>query len=596
MRQFSLVALFAFTASAYAAPHDTAHLVKERVNLPRGWRVYGPPAQDHIISLRIGLPQPDFASLERHLYEVSDPTHPRYGAYLSKGQVEELVAPHHSSLSAVNNWLATYGFTEGEIVRSPAKDWITIKIPVSLVEEMLDTKYHVYQHEESGEYLVRTTSYSLPKELHAHVDVIQPTTMFGRFKRDKSTLVWLGDEVEADIVPQGQITDPITGVTVDASCNTTITIKCLQQIYNAVDYRPKQGSIGVTAYLGQYANFQDLRSFYAEQRPEAIDSLFNVVSVKGGQNSQNLSAAGSEANLDVQFAFGLSYPLPATFYSTAGSPPFNPDQGTPTDTNEPYTDWLDFTLSQPSLPLVISTSYGDDEQSVPESFARRACAGFAQLGARGVSLLFSSGDSGVGDGNMNPSTQICHSNDGRNVTRFLPAFPASCPFVTAVGGTQHFPEEAVSRFFSGGGFSNYFARPPYQEEAVKKYLSKLPAGLYKGLYNSNGRAYPDVAAQGDLFRIWLHGAPAKVGGTSASSPTFAGIVALLNDVRLRAGQPRLGFLNPLFYDRAASGFNDITIGHNGGCGTYGFNASTGWDPVTGLGTPNFGKLKSLVAL
>lgn len=64
---------------------------------------------------------------------------------------------------------------------------------------------------------------------------------------------------------------------------------------------------------------------------------------------------------------------------------------------------------------------------VPLSFAQRACNGFAQLGARGVSLLFGSGDNGVGDGDPNPATQICQTNDGRNETKFIPLFPASCP-------------------------------------------------------------------------------------------------------------------------------------------------------------------------
>lgn len=62
--------------------------------------------------------------------------------------------------------------------------------------------------------------------------------------------------------------------------------------------------------------------------------------------------------------------------------------------------------------------------AVPQSFATRVCAGFAQLGARGVTLTFSSGDHGVGDGNPNPATQKCFTNDGRNVTRFIPTFPA----------------------------------------------------------------------------------------------------------------------------------------------------------------------------
>ena len=111
------------------------------------------------------------------------------------------------------------------------------------------------------------------------------------------------------------------------------------------------------------------------------------------------------------------------------------------------------------------------------------------------------------------------------------------------------------------------------------------------------QAIPDVAAQADLFRIFLSGRPISIGGTSAASPTFAGIVSLLNSARLSKGLPPLGFLNPLVYALQAftpSAFNDITTGNNPGCGTPGFNATKGWDPVTGLGTPNFGKLKDLV--
>ncbi len=145
-------------------------------------------------------------------------------------------------------------------------------------------------------------------------------------------------------------------------------------------------------------------------------------------------------------------------------------------------------------------------------------------GSRGVSIIFSSGDGGVGDGNANPATQRCFSNDGKNQTIFIPGFPASCPLyvvsttvpplhmnshqpcrigsVTAVGGTQGFPEIAAR--FSGGGFSNYvslnspvagllqycidmekqkFARPDWQTVAVQNYLDNLPSGQYQGLFN-----------------------------------------------------------------------------------------------------------------
>lgn len=118
-------------------------------------------------------------------------------------------------------------------------------------------------------------------------------------------------------------------------------------------------SIGITGYLDQFANMEDLQLFYADQRPDALNSSFKVVSVNGdkkyffswchncsdgvcelsgGMNNQTLSAAGAEADLDVQFAFGLTFPTPGTFWTTAGSPPFVPDALTPTDTNEPYTE------------------------------------------------------------------------------------------------------------------------------------------------------------------------------------------------------------------------------------------------------------------
>ena len=111
------------------------------------------------------------------------------------------------------------------------------------------------------------------------------------------------------------------------------------------------------------------------------------------------------------------------------------------------------------------------------------------------------------------------------------------------------------------------------------------------------QAIPDVAAQADLFKIFLSGRAVSIGGTSAAAPTFAGIVSLLNSAPLAAHLPPLGFLNPLVYTiqaLAPSAFNDITTGNNPGCGTPGFNATKGWDPVTGAGTPNFGKLKGIV--
>ena len=144
MRSLSSVVLlglvFLGASPAAAVPRGKpTYSVKEEVNSPRGWLKQGRPAPDHNIILRIGLPQPNFHVLEKHLYEVSDPDHERYGQHLSKTEVEALVAPHQESVDLVNEWLRTFDINEESLVRSPAGDWVTLTVPVRLAEEMLDT-------------------------------------------------------------------------------------------------------------------------------------------------------------------------------------------------------------------------------------------------------------------------------------------------------------------------------------------------------------------------------------------------------------------------------------------------------------------------
>ena len=113
--------------------------LKERAFHPRGWVKGQRAPADHILELRIALPQPSFPVLERHLYEVSDPRHSRYGQHLSKEEVEALVSPHPESIATVDNWLLSHGIDIENVVRTPAKDWVTVRVPVGLAEAMLNT-------------------------------------------------------------------------------------------------------------------------------------------------------------------------------------------------------------------------------------------------------------------------------------------------------------------------------------------------------------------------------------------------------------------------------------------------------------------------
>jgi len=252
-----------------------------------------------------------------------------------------------------------------------------------------------------------------------------------------------------------------------------------------------------------------------------------------------------------------------------------------------------------------------------EQYVARVNTEFQKIGIRGVSLFVASGDSGAN----------CRTDGTCTDTVLHSSFPGSSPYVTTVGATMLQPgfsplkspptacsamgtgyecasggvEVAVSSqvagFTSGGGFSTYTAMPAYQKTAVEHYLTeeaaKLPPATY---FNRTHRAYPDIAAMGNNFMIYMDsmGGWSPVGGTSASTPTVAGVAAYLNDYSYnKTGKP-LGFLNQFLYQMYAeepAAFTDVTMGDNkcteDGCFSTckGYTCAKGWDPVTGLGTP-----------
>ena len=137
--------------------------------------------------------------------------------------------------------------------------------------------------------------------------------------------------------------------------------------------------------------------------------------------------------------------------------------------------------------------------------------------------------------------------------------------MTTVGGTTgNSPEKAWTD--GGGGFSEVFGRPSYQNTAVTTWLNTDTTHKSESQYfNASGRAYPDVSAQATNFVIVVSGSAELVDGTSCATPTFASIIQLLNSQRVQSGKAGLGFLNPWLYSTASSGLTDITSGKNTGC-------------------------------
>ena len=160
-----------------------------------------------------------------------------------------------------------------------------------LILELSLTKgqeYYVWIHDTSGDAVVRTTAYSLPEHLHDHIELVQPTTMFSRTRALKTTLHF-DDKAPLDVSELDASSPPInvpyaSNGYVDASCNQTITLLCLLQLYNAEGFTASGtngNKIGITGYLDQFANEEDLQLFYKDQLSEALGSSFKTVLIDG---------------------------------------------------------------------------------------------------------------------------------------------------------------------------------------------------------------------------------------------------------------------------------------------------------------------------
>ncbi len=262
---------------------------------------------------------------------------------------------------------------------------------------------------------------------------------------------------------------------------------------------------------------------------------------------------------------------------------------------------------------VISQSFGTGEGAFHNGLAatiNQLRQAFIDAQANNVTVFASSGDGGTTNSLKEPVKNpdvIPYPSVG---------WPASDPLVTAVGGTYlctdgatgttvdnvsppvncqtNVPVREVGWIDSGGGYSILFPRPAFQDT--------LPAGsTFVGSSagapgpNTNMRGVPDIAYQASArtgVLIFLDGSWFIIGGTSAGSPQWAGLIAIADEM---AGHD-LGYINPALYQIAANpamyanDFYDVTTGNNQTTSIPGYSASPGWDAVTGLGSPNVANL------
>jgi tripeptidyl-peptidase-1 len=156
---------------------------------------------------------------------------------LSADEVDELVKPTKETSDLVHEWLGDNGIVPSSY--SAAKDWIVVSLPISAIEQLLDTEYHVFEHKD-GAKVARAPSWSLPNHLHAHIDTIQPTNSFFRARASAS-------EAFAD---KSNRFDPSlshgypTSSPIGAVCNTSsVTPQCFETLYKTKGYKVGTSSL-----------------------------------------------------------------------------------------------------------------------------------------------------------------------------------------------------------------------------------------------------------------------------------------------------------------------------------------------------------------
>ncbi|KAL8803632.1 MAG: hypothetical protein Q9182_003047 [Xanthomendoza sp. 2 TL-2023] len=640
----SLLTFSALLASSFAVPSVDHVLHEKRDRLPPGWQYHEKLKSTEILPMRIALTQSNLDKADEFLMDVSHPASPNYGKHWTHEDIANKFAPSAETVDAVKSWLTSSGIAPERISRSQSLGWLKFDATVAEAESLLNTEYHLYKHS-TGKPHVACSEYHVPKHVTPHIDFITPTVHFDAKipqgvaqpveKRAPTTTAAAGHPVQTKAAlgigapSSGSLPKKGAQINIKAiidelkNCNRFITPNCLRALYRfppGLTKNPKN-SYGIVEYTPQAYLQGDLDLFFANFSKNQEQRTPTLNSIDGGipQTTQQGFQFNGESDLDLEYAMTLINPQKTTLYQVG-------DQVEGASFND-FLDALDGSYCAGDDPFqdatypdpfggegaylgpkncggfaatkVISTSYGYNEADLTAAYERRQCNEYMKLGLAGTSFLFSSGDNGVAGNRavcIDPVTK--EYNDGKSGI-FNPGFPSTCPYITSIGATQIVPGASVTApekacetvIFSGGGFSNVFPLPPYQSSAVKSFFANHPPPYGADRFNNsqNTRGFPDISANGANYVVAVVGQFALVYGTSASSPVVGAILTLINEVRLYAGKSTLGFVNPFLYTNPGA-FNDITQGGNQGCGTPGFQAVTGWDPVTGLGTPNFPKL------
>jgi tripeptidyl-peptidase-1 len=580
--------------------------------------------------MRIGLAQQDLHRTGEFLNKVSHPKSSDYGKHWTAEQVANAFAASDDTVAAVKEWLIHNDISVDRLLHH-RNNWLELNITAKDAERLLRTEYFVHVNKADGRLKAACKEYHVPEVLRGHIDFITPTVHFDtnierRTKRKEPRSAPKNGRKGGcgyaptfrscpTCAPGTNAGDPKTYL---GDCANRVTPACVRALYGIPDPSTIQKMdskgripVGIVEFAPASQFPTDLDDFFSVYTDVPCGTHPRTISINGSLPYADLNTPANlfEANGDFEISWAIVYPNEVALYeigsfetlldaldgsyctSAGGDPTMTPQQCGSAATSH--------------FPDVISISWTQAETGHTSAYLQRQCNEFGKLGMMGVTVLAASGDAGVGNNCTNPSTG---QNSLTSPGLFQVNYPASCPYVTAVGATR------VSKFtpfapgvqevapldtiISGGGFSNVFAAPDWQLPTMQAYHSNHGSQIVgaggQSLYNNSGlaRGYPDISANGYQYSVYSGETNQPFSGTSGSSPMVAGVISLINGQRLAQKKRTVGFINPVLYAHPEI-LNDVVRGSNPGCNTTGFGTEKGWDPVTGLGTPNFPAMAAL---
>ena len=536
MQTAAIVELFALSAGGQPIQPGGNRVVfaeslKEITTTPGAALVQGelaPAEAQTTLDFSVTLKMHNFAELQSRV---------AWGEIISLDEIASKYYPTPDEYKTVAVWLSSQGFA----VKPPDKYNLSVFASgtVAQIERAFATKFGRVKFQ-GVEYTSALSAPSLPAEVAAPVlgvNGLQP------YLHPTSALIKLPSQAQKGI-----------------SNHPPYTVSEIAKAYGANSANTNGSGQKIGIVIDTFPNDSDLTAFW--QANGVNQSLNNIekVQVVGGA----LPSPSGEETLDVEWSSGMASGAKVRVYATTDLSFAHLDQA--------YQQIISDLPSQPGL-RQISMSFGAGEVDVSSTQKQTDAQYYATMTAAGVTVFASSGDWGPYDPGYQHITAL---------------YPASDPSVTGVGGTSLYLNSSTGAVSSetawswdpnrdigtGGGISEFFSRPVWQ------------TGF--GVPSGQTRLVPDVALVADPNTgayVYLSGVVQQYGGTSWSSPTWAGICAKINQARASHGMASVGLLGPKIYPlMGTSSFHDITTGTNGPNGFY--NAGPGYDLCTGVGVPN----------